>query len=122
MRSNDQPESLRLPSSIIDDDEIERNLRESAWQQIIRGDDNVDDFVEWMTDGDDPVTVEQAAAAFAYVPRPRHTTGHMERRANEPDESVDHARPDRHPGPQNFSCCGTCADREIWDELDDTCP
>lgn len=121
MRTNDQPENLRLPSSIIDDGEIERNLRDSAWQQIIRGDDNVEDFVEWMTDGDGTVTAEQAAAAFAYARAARVTQQtawndeptNLTKAFNALAEIGILAR-------ENFSCCGTCADGEIWDELDDT--
>lgn len=121
MRTNQQPEGLRLPSSIIDDEQIEQHLRDSAWELIVRGDDNPDEYVAWMTDEHESVTVEQAAAAFAYARAARIT-----QQAAWPDEPTNLTRAFTALAQigilarENFSCCGTCADREIWDERDDT--
>jgi hypothetical protein len=119
--TNQQPERLRLPSSITDDPEIEQHLRDSAWQQIVRGDDDADEYVEWMTDGEDSVTAEQAEAAFAYVRAARVAqqapwTDAPTNLTRAFDALADIGILAR----QNFSCCGTCAAAEIWDELDDT--
>lgn len=119
--TNEQPKGLRLPTAIIDNPEVEQHLRDSAWELIVRGDDNADEYVEWMTDEDGSVSVEQAAAAFAFLRAAR-----VKQQAPWPDEPTNLTRAFDELAQigvlarQNFSCCGTCAAAEIWDERDDT--
>ena len=109
MRTNAQPDGLILPADITSDPEIAEMLRDAAWQQLIKGNDDVDEYVDWVTD-EGEVTDEQAEAAFDFVREAR-----VAQQAGWPDEptNLDRAFAGLEAigilARQDFTCCGTCA-------------
>lgn len=120
MRTNEQPEGLTLPATITTDPEVERELRTVAWEFVTAGRDDLDGYVDWVTD-DDAASEEQAEAAFAFVRAAR-----VAQQADWSDEpsALDRAFAGLEEigilARQNFTCCGTCGSAEIGDERDDS--
>jgi len=117
-----QPAGLRLGPELGLDDEQERELRDTAWEKIITGVADPDEFcalVEGDFDMEDKVLAqayEQLLAARreqqrGWPPEVRETA--LTRAFADLAEIGIVAR-------ENFTCCGTCASSEIHDEVDDT--
>lgn len=109
-----------LPDLPLDAAE-QRELIGNIWDQLVTGDDDVDEFVEIWADSYDGLTEEQLAAAFAAIRdarlRQQAEVGeyHSRTRAAFAELNANGivARAD-------FTCCGTCASAEIGDERDDS--
>ncbi|MDR7067940.1 hypothetical protein J2X02_000757 [Pseudoxanthomonas japonensis] len=121
---NAMPPDFRLPASLGLQDGVEAELRERAWQWVARGDDDAGSFVECMEDDIsewnlDEATVEAAFAAVVAARRAQQSrwppdaktalTRAFEALAGRGIVAREH-----------FSCCGTCASGEIFDERDDS--
>ncbi|GAB3398432.1 hypothetical protein GCM10027515_03630 [Schumannella luteola] len=116
-RLNAQPDGFRLPDSLGLDSEAEAELREQAWAVVTRGVDDPFEFVDWATASEllDEPRAEQVwqlvldarraqQALWGDTPRTALTDAFAEL------ETLGVV------ARQNFSCCGTCASGEIWDE------
>ncbi len=120
MRTNEQPEGLRLPESIVSDPDLEEMLRESAWQLLVKGTDDVEEYVDWVTD-EGATTAEQAEAAWDFLRTARVT---QQATWSDGPTNLDRAFAGLETvgilARQDFTCCGTCASAEIGDERDDS--
>ncbi len=113
------PSYATLPALPLDEDDRTELIRQ-IWDQLITGRGDVDDFVDSYSE-DYELTDEQLGAAFAALraARLRQQTeiGAYTSRTIAAFEELNAngvvARAD-------FSCCGTCASGEIWDERDDS--
>lgn len=122
--TNAAPAGFRLPASLGLADDVEAQLRERAWQWVVRGDDDAAAFVEYMEDereelGVSAATVETAFVAVVAARRaqqahwdPASTTALTRAFAALAERGI--------VAREHFSCCGTCASGEIFDERDDT--
>jgi hypothetical protein len=118
---NAQPDGFRLPESFGLAPETEQEVRDEAWSMVTRGEADPDEFVEWATDEEildtplDEATAEKIWELVLSTRRAQQDSWGEEPRTaltaafDELDELGVVAR-------QNFSCCGTCASGEIWDE------
>lgn len=105
-----------LPLDAADREELARQI----WDQLITGRGDADDFVDSYSEDYD-LTDEQLGAAFAALRAARllqqSEIGAYTSRTIAAFEELNAngvvARAD-------FSCCGTCASGEIWDERDDS--
>lgn len=117
---NQQPAGLRIDAKFGLDDSHETLLRDTAWGMIVRGEIETNDFLERLDEGErNGLSEEALSEIFASLvserrrqqsawtgaqTKPRLTTAFEELEAQ---------------GilcRQNFSCCGTCASAEIYDE------
>lgn len=123
--TNTQPNSLRLPRALGLIADVESELRDAAWNSILLGETDAADFVDFMEDetAQWDITQETVAAAFNHVLAARRA-----QQAKWPSEQTSLATAFAELNQigviarQNFSCCGTCASTEIWDEQDDSQP
>lgn len=116
---NTIPPYAVLPDLPLDEDD-RAELSRHIWNLLITDRDDADDFIDFYGDDYD-LTEEQLGAAFAALrtARLRQQTeiGAYTSRAIAAFEELNAngvvAR-------TNFSCCGTCASGEIWEERDDS--
>jgi hypothetical protein len=122
--TNAMPPDFRLPVSLRLADDIEAELRERAWQWVVRGDDDSASFVECLEDDITAWGLDEAAAeaAFAAVVAARRAQqAQWPPDAKTPLTRAFEALAGRGiVAREHFSCCGTCASGEIFDERDDT--
>lgn len=123
--TNAIPAEFRLPAALGLKEDVEVELRERAWRWVVRGDDDASSFAECIEDeemeswGIDHATVEAAFAAVVAVRRAQQS--HWDPVAKTPLTRAFEALADRGiVAREHFSCCGTCASGEIFDERDDT--
>lgn len=116
MKINAQPEEFTLASFGLDA-ETEAQLREQAWNIVIRGEANADEFVDAATE-EGLLEKDVAERVFQFVLEARRRqlgswltlpTTALTRAFEELDSIGIVAR-------QDFSCCGSCGASEIWDE------
>lgn len=124
---NAQPDGFRLDAEFGLESEREREVRDAAWSIVTRGEAESDEFVEWATDDElldpplDEPTAERIWSTVLAIRRAQQESWGEEPRTaltaafEELDALGVVAR-------QNFSCCGTCASGEIWDERPDGRP
>ncbi|MDH6679373.1 hypothetical protein M2284_003595 [Rhodococcus sp. LBL1] len=113
------PPYAALPDLPLDEDD-RAELSRHIWDLLITGRDDADDFIDFYGEDYD-LTEEQLGAAFAALrtARLRQQTeiGAYTCRTIAAFEELNAsgvvARTD-------FSCCGTCASGEIWEERDDS--
>lgn len=114
---NEQPAGFRLPTSFGLDADTEQQARDEAWRIVVRGVSDADEFVDWATDAklfDEAAAARVFEAVVAARREQQASWGTTPRTAltaafEELDDLGIVAR-------QNFSCCGSCASGEIWDE------
>nr|WP_298132990.1 hypothetical protein [uncultured Pseudoxanthomonas sp.] len=121
---NAMPPDFRLPASLRLETGVEAELRTRAWEWVVRGDDDTASFVECVEDDFTAWGIDEAAAeaAFAAVVAARRA-----QQAQWPaDAKTSLTRAFEALAArgivarEHFSCCGTCASGEIFDERDDT--
>jgi len=121
---NAQPDGFRLPAALGLDPQVEEALRGEAWRFVVRGDADADAFAECQEDeaeawgiGEDTVRAAFSAvvaarraqqAAWPALPKTALTRAFEALAAR------------GIVARENFSCCGTCASGEIFDERDDS--
>ncbi len=117
-----QPDGLRLDPKLGLDDEQERRLRDCAWERIVVGVDDADDFCEYI-EGEIELDDEVLTQAFDQLLDARRaqqeawsaeiqTTALTSAFADLAEIGV--------VAREAFTCCGTCASAEIYDERDDS--
>lgn len=122
--TNAAPAGFRLPASLGLADDVEAELRERAWQWVVRGDDDASAFVESMEEeaeawGLDDSRIEGAFAAVVAARRAQQA--HWDPAATTALTRAFAALAERGiVAREHFSCCGTCASGEIFDERDDS--
>jgi hypothetical protein len=117
---NQQPKGLRIDAKFALNEEQEAELRDKAWDMIVRGDIEADAFVERL-DGEESFSLPDEALSeiFDSMVRARRvqqsawTEAETKTRLTAAFEDLETqgilCR-------QNFTCCGTCASAEIYDE------
>jgi hypothetical protein len=119
-RYSAQPEGFRLPESLGLDPRLERTLRDEAWRLVLGGSDDVGYFLECLeVEVDDDVgtaAFEATLAARRAQIAQWDTDGESLPLLRAFDELASIGVLAR----DNFSCCGSCAAGEIWDERDDS--
>lgn len=125
--TNDQPAGLRLSVDLNLPDEVERYLRDEAWQFVVVGDTDADAFTEHVYEPvveEWGVPEETVVAAFTSIVEARQA-----QQAALPADartSLTAAFADLNErgivAREHFSCCQRCAQGEIWDERDGTRP
>lgn len=121
---NAQPEGFRLPAALGLDPQVEAALREQAWRFVVRGDDDADAFAECQEDeaeawgvGEDVIRAAFLAVVAARRAQQAAWTAMPKTALTRAFEALAArgvvAR-------ENFSCCGTCASAEIFNERDDS--
>ncbi|EME20432.1 DUF6891 domain-containing protein [Rhodococcus triatomae] len=116
---NEIPPYATLPELPLDEDG-RTELTQQIWEYLVTGRDDVDDFVD-IHGEDHELTEEQLAAAFdalrtARLRQQKEIGAYTSRTIAAFEELVAHGVVAR----ANFSCCGTCASGEIWEERDDS--
>jgi len=120
-----QPDGFRLPEGLALSAEAESGLRDALWREVLLGCTDPDDMLESLEEelsgwGIDDATAEAAAQAVV-----RARSAQQARWADEVTVSNLLAAFEDLAGigvvaRDHFSCCGTCASSEIWDERDDS--
>ena len=122
--TNVAPAGFRLPASLGLAADVETELRERAWQWVVRGDDDASAFVESMEDEREELGVGDATveAAFAAVVAARRAQqAHWDPTAATALTRAFAALAERGiVAREHFSCCGNCASGEIFGERDDS--
>ncbi|WP_433673636.1 DUF6891 domain-containing protein [Microbacterium gorillae] len=121
--TNAQPEDLKLPLGGLAA-ELEAEVRDAAWSQVVRGETDPELFVELYEDelAEWDIAKDVAIAAFNHVVaarRAQQAAWPADAHTNLTDafEALNRAGI---VARENFSCCGSCAAAEIWDERDDS--
>jgi len=123
---NDRPAGFSLPDYGLSPEEREA-LTDRIWLSLVKGDDDIDYFVEcYLEDLDDeetPLTEKQVSQAFKLALETRRsqqakwtseeTVTNLDRAFDDLEEAGILAR-------QNFTCCGTCGAAEIGGERDES--
>lgn len=121
---NEQPVGLRIPDHFGLDSEKEAELRDLAWQWILVGRTDPQDFAEFADECEDfDVDERSLAQIFELMVQTR--------RDQQSTWAVDEATPTLGRAfaelaeigvvaRESFLCCGTCANAAIGDERDDT--
>lgn len=118
-----QPADLRLSPELALTDEQEGALRAFTWERVVAGEADLDSYLEWACDEFPEQEQQTLSEVFATVSEARRTqiaswppalrTTALMTAFSELAEIGIVAR-------GNFTCCGTCASSEIWDERDDS--
>ncbi|MEV1142315.1 hypothetical protein [Micromonospora sp. NPDC049799] len=119
---NDRPDGIRfLPDRIAEPARTE--IEDEIWAWIVRGEDNVGEFVDYLDDDEDRhgVTDDELAAAYK---RALDVRRDQQREWGDVQSNLSLAFAELNQlgvlARENFSCCGTCAAAEIHDERDET--
>lgn len=113
------PSYAVLPALPIDADG-RAELTEQIWGHLITGRDDVDEFIDMYGDDHD-LTEDQFTAAFDALRAARlRQQGEIGEYTSRTVAAFDELNTHGVVARADFSCCGTCASGEIWDERDDT--
>ncbi|MFT4187067.1 MAG: hypothetical protein QM621_00635 [Aeromicrobium sp.] len=128
---NEQPEGFRLPFDLSP--EVEELLRRRAWEQIVRGDLDVDGFIELIADelperldldADEAEAIvgqgEEIFDAALTARRAQQAQWSDAETATTLTRAFEALAEIGVVARENFTCCGTCGSTEIWDEVDDS--
>ncbi|MBA3020531.1 hypothetical protein [Propionicimonas sp.] len=118
-----QPEGLRLSDDLGLSEKQERKLRDFTWNRVILGTTEADEFLEWAVEGFPKRKKKVLKAAFDQVlqaRRDQQASWPAEVRTTALDRAFAELRELGILAKPNFSCCGNCANHEIWDERDDS--
>jgi hypothetical protein len=118
-----QPDGLRLGSELGLTEKQEHQLRAFTWDRVVKGDNDLDTYLDWATHEFPQLEKKVLTQAFDTVlparraqiaswPAETRSTPLMTAFAELADLGI-LAR-------GNFTCCGSCASLEIWDERDDS--
>ncbi len=118
---NERPAGARfLPER---DDTATAAIEDEIWAWVVRGDDDPDEFVDYLDDEEERhgLTDEELATAYRKALEVRwdqqrdwgHVRSNLTLAFDELNRLGVLAR-------ENFACCGTCASAEIHDERDDS--
>lgn len=121
---NDRPAGLTFPGHLVPDasltSEEGEELLEMLWTEIIRGNDQLDSYVEHLEHmiDEDEITDEQARAVVEYLLEARRAqqAGFVERGSLKLARAFDALRKARILAEMDFTCCGTCGAAEIGEE------
>ncbi|MCL2467854.1 MAG: cAMP-binding protein [Micrococcales bacterium] len=119
---HEQPGGLRLSPELGLDDERERELRDFAWEQILTGIDDSEEFCELA---EDEFELEEKVLAQAFdqllsVRREQQHRWPPEVRETALTRAFADLAGIGIVARENFTCCGTCASSEIYGEVDDS--
>ncbi|WP_433604759.1 DUF6891 domain-containing protein [Prescottella agglutinans] len=116
---NTMPPYAVLPDLPLDEDD-RAELSRHIWNLLITDRDDADDFIDFYGDDYD-LTEEQLAAAFAALrtARLRQQT-EIGAYTSRTIAAFQELNANGVVARANFSCCGTCASGEIWEERDDS--
>lgn len=121
---NAQPAGFRLPDSLGLAPEVEQPLREQAWRFVVRGDDDADAFVSYVEDEMEEWGIDDATAGAAFSAVIAARRAQQAAWSALPKTALTRAFETLAErgvvARENFSCCGTCASGEIFDERDDS--
>ena len=108
-----------LPELPLDEDD-RAELGRQIWDQLITGRDDVDDFIDFYGE-DYELTEEQLEAAFAALRTARlRQQAEIGAYTSRTTAAFEELNANGVVARMDFSCCGTCASGEIWDERDDS--
>jgi hypothetical protein len=119
---NDRPDGVRfLPERIAEPARTE--LEDEIWTWIVRGEDDAEEFVDYLDDDEERhgLTDEELAAAYEKALDARRA---QQREWGPVQSNLTLAFAELNQlgvlARENFSCCGTCAAGEIHGERDDS--
>ncbi|NKS63598.1 hypothetical protein GS966_05910 [Rhodococcus hoagii] len=108
-----------LPDLPLDEDE-RTDLCRDIWSLLITGRGDVDDFIDFHGD-DYELTEKQLESAFEALRTARlRQQAEIGTRTSRTAAAFAELNADGVVARADFTCCGTCASGEIWDERDDT--
>lgn len=122
-RYNLQPDGFRLPAELGLSDDVEAQLRERAWRLVVSGNGTDEDYVIEMADdelGLDAATATRALAATLAARREQQAAWGPDEPRTALTEAFAALADIGVLARENFSCCGTCAPGEMYDERDDS--
>ncbi|WP_430334501.1 DUF6891 domain-containing protein [Rhodococcus sp. ACT016] len=116
---NTFPPYAILPDLPLDEDD-RAELTQQIWALLITGRDDVDDFVDLYGDDYD-LTDEQLEAAFVALRTARlRQQAEIGTYTSRTIAAFEELNANGVVARADFSCCGSCASGEIWEERDDS--
>lgn len=117
---NQQPMGLRIDAKFALDDSHEARLRDTAWGMIVRGEIETNAFLERLDEEERKGASDEALSeifASLVTARRRQQSGWTEEQAKpQLTTAFEALEAQGILCRQNFSCCGTCAASEIYNE------
>lgn len=116
---NKQPDDLKLPAGLALSEELEAELLATGWRLVLTGISDAEEFTDYLDMDETDLDTHALESVFEVILEARRKQlaelgaqgiqGNINQAFAELNAQGIIAR-------ANFSCCGTCADGEIWDE------